>query len=108
MKLRSLLLIAVLGLSSCQTIAPSPILFHRAVEANNESIALYQACSEGANYVPTKEGCDPEKLVEKLEEAFVLSKECIAADPNQPQCYVLTHKNQEMYCRIKDCGAPNE
>lgn len=105
MKLRSLFLIAVIGLLSCNTIAPSPILFHRAVEANNESVSLYQACSEGANYVPTKEGCDPVKLETKIEEVLPLSKECISADIKQPQCYMIYSANVRVYCRITTCAS---
>lgn len=105
MKLRHLLPTFILFLSSCNTIAPSPVLFHRAVEANNESIALYNACSEGANYVPTKEGCDPVKLETKIEEVLPLSKECISADIKQPQCYLLYSSNARIYCRITVCAS---
>ena len=103
MKLRHLIPILLLSLSSCNTIAPSPILFHRAVEANNESVSLYQDCSEGANYVPTKEGCDPVKLETKIEEVLPLSKECISADIQQPQCYMIYSTNVRVYCRIIVC-----
>ena len=108
MKLRNLLPVLLLGLISCNTIAPSPVLFHRAIEANNQSIVLYQACSDGANYVPTKQGCEPDELVSKLKEVLTLSKECISADINQPQCYMIYSSNVRMLCRIEDCGETNE
>lgn len=105
MKLRNLLPVLLLGLISCNTIAPSPVLFHRAIEANNQSIVLYQACSDGANYVPTKEGCDPVKLETKIEEVLPLSKECISADIKQPQCYMIYSANVRVYCRIITCAS---
>lgn len=105
MRLRQLLPVLLLALSSCNTIAPSPILFHRAVEANNESVSLYKSCSEGANYVPTKEGCDPVKLETKIEEVLPLSKECISADVKQPQCYMIYSANVRVYCRITTCAS---
>lgn len=97
-KLRHLAAVLLLSISACAV-----HYFQKAVAANNESIALYQACSEGANYAPEKPGCEPDKLMIKIEEVLPLSKKCIADDINQPQCYLLYSNNIRIYCRITQC-----
>ena len=56
MRIRVMVVTALLFASlACSTVAPTPILMNRTVALNNETARLYKACSEGANYVPSKE-----------------------------------------------------
>ncbi len=77
----------MLFLSACETTAPTPMLIGSLVKQNNEVVALYAACSEGANYVIGKEGCDPDLLKEKVDSTMVFAEIFISGDIKQPQGY---------------------
>lgn len=100
MKPHKLFLIVVVGLLSCST-----MYFSQARDAHNKNIALYNACSEGAHYVPTKQGCEPDELIKTLKEVFVLAEKCIETDYKQPQCYMIYSSNVRVYCRITTCAS---
>lgn len=87
-------------LSACQNTAPTPIQIKYLVEKNNEVVALYDACSEGANYVPEKEGCDPDLLKSKVEDTMDFAKVFISGDIKQPQGYDIYLSKAMIYCRI--------
>jgi hypothetical protein len=67
---------------------------------NTEVLQLYVDCSEGANYVPTKEGCDPNLLLLKTGELLTLSEEFISADIYQPHGYDVHLQISMIYFRI--------
>ena len=101
MRFRSLLLSVLLLLGvACQTVAPTPILIGRMTDLNDEVVQLYVDCTEGANYVPTKEGCDPELLSTKVDELMTLSLDFISADIKQPQGYDIYLATAMIYFRI--------
>jgi hypothetical protein len=85
---------------ACQTAAPTPILIERLTNLNNEVVQLYVDCSEGANYVPTKEGCNSELLSVKVDELMLLSVDFIRADIKQPQGYDIHLATAMIYFRI--------
>jgi len=91
-----------LGLFACSTIAPTPILMGRVDKLNTEVHQLYLACSEGANYVPTLEGCGPELLETKTIELMNLTVELIKADHKQPQGYDVHLAISLIYFRIAE------
>lgn len=95
----ALVLFALL-LSACKTTAPTPILIHSLVKQNDEVVALYAACSEGANYIPTKEGCDPGLLEEKVDSTMEFAKIFISGDIKQPQGYDVYLSTAMIYFRI--------
>ena len=97
---RASILAAVLVLSACISITPTPILIGDLVEQNNAVVALYEACSEGVNYVPTTEGCDPEALEQQALDTMGLAKEFISADLKQPQGYDVYLATAMIYFRI--------
>jgi hypothetical protein len=91
-----------LGLFACSTIAPTPILMGRVDKLNTEVHQRYLACSEGANYVPTLEGCEPELLETKTIELMNLSVELVKADHKQPQGYDIHLAISMIYFRIAE------
>ena len=100
---KSLVLTSILVLGACITIAPTPILMGDLVEQNNQVGAAYAACSEGANYVPTKEGCDPEALEREALSTMDLATTFISADIKQPQGYDIYLATVMVYCVITKC-----
>jgi hypothetical protein len=94
------ILAAVLVLSACISITPTPLLIGDLVEQNNTVVALYEACSEGVNYVPAKEGCGPEALEQQALDTMDLAKEFISADLKQPQGYDIYLATAMIYFRI--------
>ena len=92
-------------LSACNSIAPTPILIGRANDLNVQVLEQYLACSEGANYVLEKEGCQPEILETKVTELLDLSETLISADFTQPHGYDIHLATAMMYFRI---GQRNE
>lgn len=92
-----------LFLSSCTTTAPTPAMIGTLVERNNEVVSLYGACAEGANYVPTKEGCDPGLLEEKTVDTMDFAKIFISGDIKQPQGYDIYLSKAMILCRISQC-----
>ncbi|MEE9529123.1 MAG: hypothetical protein V3V88_03640 [Dehalococcoidia bacterium] len=97
---KSLVLTSVLVLAACISIAPTPILIGDLVEQNNQVVALYTDCSEGANYVPTKEGCEPEVLEQQALSTMDLATTFISADIKQPQGYDIYLATAMIYFRI--------
>lgn len=98
--LAPILLSLAMFLSACQTTAPTPILIHGLVDRNDEVVALYAACTDGANYVPTKEGCDPELLQTKVDETMEFAKIFISGDIKQPQGYDVYLATAMIHFRI--------
>ncbi len=97
---KSLVLTSVLVLAACISIAPTPLLIGDLVEQNNQVVALYVDCSEGANYVPTKEGCEPEVLEQQALSTMDLATTFISADIKQPQGYDIYLATAMIYFRI--------
>jgi hypothetical protein len=87
-------------LVGCGTVAPTPVLMGSLVKQNNEVVALYAACSEGANYVPSKEGCDPDLLATKVDSTMVFAKIFISGDIKQPPGYDVYLATAMIYFRI--------
>jgi len=101
MRFKSLLLSSLLLLGvACQTVAPTPILIGRLTNTNNELAQHYTDCSEGANYVPTKEDCDPELLSTQVDELMALSLDFIKADIKQPHGYDVYLATTMLYFRM--------
>jgi len=74
----------------------------RVDKLNTEVHQRYLDCSEGANYVPTLESCNPEKLETKTIELMNLSVELIKADHKQPQGYDIHLEISLIYFRISE------
>lgn len=94
-------LVLLLGVG-CQNIAPTPFLIGRMTNLNDETVQLYVNCSEGANYVPAKEGCDSPLLSSKVDELMTLSVDFISADINQPQGYDIYLATAMIFFRISE------
>ena len=103
MRFRSLVLalLFLLG-TACASVAPTPLLIGRMTDLNDEVVALYVDCSDGANYAPTKEGCDPDLLSLKVDELLDLSLEFVSADIKQPHGYDIHLATCLMYFRIAE------
>ena len=101
MRFRSLFfsLLLLMGIA-CQTAAPTPLLIGRLIDLNNEVVELYVDCSEGANYVKTKPGCDSQLLSTKTDTAMTLSVDFISADIKQSQGYDVYLATAMIYFRI--------
>lgn len=101
MRFRSLLLslLFLLG-TACASVAPTPILIGQMKALNNEAHALYVDCSTGANYTPTKEGCDSELLALKVDETRTIAIHFIQADYKQPHGYDVHLSVSLIYFRI--------
>ena len=100
---KSLVLTSALVLAACITIAPTPILIGDLVGQNNEVTASYAVCSDGANYVPTKAGCDPKALKQQALSTMDLATTFISADIKQPQGYDVYLDTVMIYCRVAEC-----
>lgn len=101
MQFRSFILaISFLLSTACASVAPTPILIGKLTNLNDETTALYIACSEGANYAPNKEGCDPNLLSLKVDETRTVSIHFISADIKQPQGYDIYLSISLIYFRI--------
>lgn len=101
-RLRVLIAGVALFLSSCTTIQPTPFLIDNLVEKNDKAVELYVACSDGANYIPEKEGCQPEELEKQLVDTMSFAKEFISADIKQPQGYDIYLAAAMVYFRIAE------
>ena len=86
--------------TACASVAPTPILIEKLTNLNNEALALYVDCSEGANYVPAKEGCDPALLSLKVDETRDTALHFISADIRQPHGYDIHLAISMIYFRI--------
>ncbi len=103
MRFKSIILSLVAFLTlSCANIAPTPILSGRAIYLNDHVVQLYTACSEGANFVIAKEGCDPELLNTKVDELMSLSVKFISADIRQSLGYDIHLATAMIYFRIAE------
>jgi len=103
MRFRSLFLALLFLLSTaCVSVAPTPLLIGKMVDLNDEVTALYIDCSEGANYVPAKEGCDPDLLSLKVDELLDLSLVFISADIKQPHGYDIHLATCLVYFRMAE------
>ncbi len=100
MKWFARLVLALALLIGCQTNAPTPMLMGSLVEQNNEVVTLYAACSEGANYVPSKEECDPNLLAAKVDSTMEFAKLFISGDRKQPHGYDIYLATALKYFRI--------
>ncbi|KKL82954.1 hypothetical protein LCGC14_1979580 [marine sediment metagenome] len=100
--LKGAIIALALGMFACASIAPTPILMGRVDKLNTEVHQRYLDCSEGANYVPTLEGCDPELLETKTVELMNLSVELVRADIKQPQGYDIHLEISLIYFRIAE------
>jgi hypothetical protein len=70
-------------------------------DLNKEVEQLYDSClGESANYVSTKESCDPELLNTRIVELRALSIEFISADPKQPHGFDIYLETTMKYFRI--------
>jgi len=98
--LRNTLLVLVLIFAGCQSVAPTPILIGQLKTANSQTIARYEACSDGANYVVNKEGCDPVGLENQTRRTMDLAKELISADIKQAAGYDIYLQTALIYFRI--------
>lgn len=98
--LTSLSLVLVIFLAGCQTIAPTPIQIGTLVDKNNEVVALYMDCTEGANFAPEQEGCDRLLLEEKVLDTLSFAKVFISGDIKQPQGYDIYLSTVMVYFRI--------
>lgn len=96
----SILASLILLLSACETTAPTPLMIGTLVDKNNEIVSLYTDCSDGANYVTSKEGCNPELLSQKVDETMDLAKIFIGGDIKQPQGYDIYLSTAMIYFRI--------
>jgi hypothetical protein len=86
--------------TACASVAPTPILINTLTNLNDEALALYVDCSEGANYVPAKEGCDPTLLSTKVDETRDTALHFISADIKQPHGYDIYLEISLVYFRI--------
>ena len=94
------ILLAAALLVGCSTTAPTPMLMGSLVKQNNEVVALYAACSKGANYVPFKEGCDSTLLSSKVDSTMEFAKIFISGDIKQPPGYDVYLATAMIYFRI--------
>ncbi len=99
---KSLILTSVLVLGACINITPTPILIGDLFRQNNQVVALYTDCSVGANYVPTKAGCNPEVLEQQTLDTMDLATTFISADIKQPQGYDIYLATVMIYFRISE------
>ena len=97
--------LALALLIGCQTNAPTPMLMGSLVKQNDEVVALYAACTEGANYVSSKEGCDPELLSTKVDSTMVFAKLFISGDIKQPQGYDIYLATAQIAIRMHAVAA---
>lgn len=97
---RTVLLVCVLVLVGCATNKPTPLLIGDLVERNNSFVALYATCSDGANYAPEKEGCDPELLESSAKDLMGFAKTFISADIKQPHGYDVYLETVMIFFRI--------
>ena len=102
-QLVSLIVIFLFFISACKTTGPTPLIFGNLIAKNNEVVSLYSDCTEGANYTPTKEGCSPELLEQRVEETMDYAELFISGDIKQPQGYDIYLSKAMILCRISKC-----
>lgn len=109
MRVKSLVLtlLFLLGVG-CASIAPTPLLFGKLIDLNNETHALYLDCSEGRNYVPSKEGCDLNLLSLKVDETRKVAVDFIKADNRQPHGFDIYLEISTIYFRMYIKSSLNE
>jgi hypothetical protein len=101
MRIKALVLALLFFLgTACATTGPTPVMIKRLTGLNNEVVRLYMPCSEGANYVPEQEGCNPELLADKVAETMDFSVTFISADVRQPPGYDIYLATAMIHFRI--------
>jgi hypothetical protein len=100
--LRGAIIALTLGLFACASAAPTPILMGRVDNLNTEVNLLYLDCSDGANFVPSLEGCDPNLLEIRTLDLLNLTVDLIKADIKQPQGYDIHLAASLIYFRISE------
>lgn len=90
---------------SCAAIAPTPWLMGDLVELNNNVHTLYLDCSEGANYIPLLDNCNPQTLETATNDLLNLSENFISADITQPQGYDIHLEASLIFFRISERNA---
>ena len=100
MKWFAALLLSMSLLIGCGTFAPTPVLMGSLIKQNDEVVALYVACSEESNYVPSKEGCEPELLATKVVSTMDFAKIFISGDIKQPPGYDVYLATAMIHFRI--------
>lgn len=100
MKWFSAILLTLILFTGCKTTGPTPVLMGSLIKQNNEVVALYAACSEGANYISSKEGCDSELLATKVVSTMDFAKIFISGDIKQPPGYDVYLATAMIYFRI--------
>jgi hypothetical protein len=101
MRLKALLLSILFFVGTgCATVAPTPILIGPMVDLNDEVVQLYVDCSVGAQYLATKDTCQPDLLKLKVKELRDLSVHFIEADNTQPHGYDIHLATTMIYFRI--------
>jgi len=98
--LKALPVIAAVLLIACSHFNPTPSLFNELIEENNQTVALYAACSTEGAYEPDKEGCNPEALKIQVLDTMFLAKDFISGDIKQPQGYDIYLATAMVYFRI--------
>lgn len=100
--LQGVVIALTLGLFACASVAPTPILMGRVDKLNTEVNQLYLDCSEGANFVPDLEECQPDLLETKTIELLNLTIDLIQADIKQPQGYDIHLAASLIFFRIAE------
>ena len=100
--LQAAILTLALGLFACASIVPTPILMGRVDKLNTEVHQLYLDCSEGANFVPEQERCQPGLLETKTLDLLNLSVALVKADIKQPQGYDIHLEASLIFFRISE------
>ncbi len=100
--LQGAIIALTLGMFACASIAPTPILMGRVDKLNTEVNGLYLDCSDGANFVPDQEGCQPALLETKTLDLLNLTVDLIKADIKQPQGYDIHLATSLIFFRISE------
>lgn len=89
---------------ACKSVSgtPTPFLIEDLTDKHIAAIERYSLCSEGANYVPDKEGCEPEKLESSIRGAMNFAKEFISADIQQAAGYDVYLYQTLLLFRVAD------
>ena len=98
--IRLTLLFLFIGVMGCTTSKVTPLFITDLVEYNSKVVQLYINCSEGSNYTPEKDTCDPELLESEVEGLMGLSQKFIKSDIKQPHGYDVYLETVMIYFRI--------
>jgi hypothetical protein len=98
--LKGLVIFIGIGFLACESIAPTPILSRKSVDLNQNVVEMVLACSDGPNYTPEAEGCDPQALKEQSQVLMVLAEKFISADNIQAQSFDIYLHAVMIYFRV--------